>query len=533
MSEGYRDALPPGSQVGPIELGEAIGQGGEGIVYRATHATLGRVLVKEYWPKQIASRGLGLRVEASVARWKADFRHGVERFQMLGERFAALPPHPGVMRVFEVVVDRNTAYMVMEEVGGRALDAALDAGGIGDADAVLRLADELTEALGHLHDNDLLHRDIAPDNIILRDGAEPRAVLIDFSAAKDLVVALTRTREGVMKPGYTPIEQYGDAQELVGPPTDIYALAAVLYRVIAGEAPVDPALRLMRPSAYAALSGRGPAGLSPALVAAVEQALAPHQAERPQTVRAWRRMMGLAVVGEDPAPPAPPPPPPRPRKPRKAPAAAAHAEVASQPPSPPSPPMPPVPPGPPSPPGEDHQRRNRATVAWSAVGVVAAIPLVFLAIAGLSGGSGNSSVANEAIENVAIEDLANATNAVATVEDESTPDPAQGVTREWLVGRWVVNAANCKLEPGTGDTEWVVEDDNSWRLDGGKVIMTASNDSFPVQRVDADHMTIKLPDGTAEFTRCSLKNQYNFDALGQTPTPSPAPDDSFAIELDP
>ena len=85
----------------------------------------------------------------------------------------------------------------------------------------------LLDALDVVHQADFLHRDIAPDNIIIRKGGVP--VLIDFGAARGEIAAHSKTVSALVKPGYSPYEQYAETSRQQGPWTDIYALAATLY----------------------------------------------------------------------------------------------------------------------------------------------------------------------------------------------------------------------------------------------------------------------------------------------------------------
>eukprot|EP01036_Dinobryon_divergens_P032392 gene32392-41965_t len=282
----YQDAQPPGSAFGGLVLEDAIGQGGEGIVYRARHVTLGSVLVKEYWPKQVVSRARSQRAEPSRSAWQDDYRRGVERFQLLGERLAGMS-HPNIMRVHEVVAARNTAYLVMEELDGVTLEAALERGAFSDPADVVNLAGQISEGLRYLHGVGLLHRDIAPDNIIITPGHDWRAVLIDFNAAKDLVARMTQSREAMVKPGYSPIEQYGAGEGEIGPWTDIYAAAAVLYRVITGKPPQDAPRRMLRSAGHDTLAALKPPGYSPAFLATVDRALAANPDDRPRSIDDW------------------------------------------------------------------------------------------------------------------------------------------------------------------------------------------------------------------------------------------------------
>ena len=109
-----------------------------------------------------------------------------------------------------------------------------------------------------IHKAEFLHRDIAPDNIIIRNSGDP--VLIDFGAARSDIAAHSKTKtvSALVKPGYSPYEQYAETSKQQGPWTDIYALAATLYHAVTGKRPPDSPSRMLKdemiPAHDAALS---------------------------------------------------------------------------------------------------------------------------------------------------------------------------------------------------------------------------------------------------------------------------------------
>ena len=142
-----------------------------------------------------------------------------------------------------------------------------------------------------MHGENFLHRDIAPDNIIVRADGTP--VLLDFGAARRAVAEMSRTMTGIVKAGYSPHEQYSSDSRLQGPWSDLYALGGALYRAVTGQAPEEATLRVdqdhVLPAAKAA-KGTLPAGFpvghrrlpqgSPLRAASVRGAAAAHDARR-------------------------------------------------------------------------------------------------------------------------------------------------------------------------------------------------------------------------------------------------------------
>ncbi|MEL6423063.1 MAG: WD40 repeat domain-containing serine/threonine-protein kinase [Pseudomonadota bacterium] len=151
--------------------------------------------------------------------------------------------------------------------------------------AVDALLAPLLDALTLIHRHDFLHRDIAADNILLRRSGAP--VLIDFGSARGEVANQTKTLSALVKPGYSPFEQYASNGRQQGPWTDIYALAATLYLVVTGARPPDAPSRLTEDEYVSALvAAKGP--FRPSFLAAIDHALTLAVADRPQSVDAWR-----------------------------------------------------------------------------------------------------------------------------------------------------------------------------------------------------------------------------------------------------
>ena len=291
----YGDALPMGTRIGAVVLGGAIGQGAEGIVYLAEHKRLGRVVVKEFWPKQIASRSASGAVKESQPGWQDALRNGLKAFADNGRRLCALDPHPNIVRAHELIeIESETAcYLVMQHAQGVALSSLLQSGTALEPKQVLGLAEALTSAAAHLHDNQLIHRDIAPDNVLV--GADmAQAMLIDFNAAKDEVQQASQSVHGLVKAGYSPFEQYAASTNQLDRRSDIYGIAAVLIHAVTGERPPDAVGRMdLGPIAPDPLAGVMPDRYSPAFMAALSHGFALRAADRPESVAAWRQELGL------------------------------------------------------------------------------------------------------------------------------------------------------------------------------------------------------------------------------------------------
>ena len=232
--EKYPNALHPGSILnGKYIVGRVIGQGGFGITYIAKDYQTGeRVAIKEYLPSEFAGRS-GNSVQAFSKDQKENFEYGKEQFLSEAKTLAAFNGDEHIVRIFSFFEENNTAYFAMEYVDGLALDKymAQQGGRLTVAEAN-RLLLPLMESLNKVHAKGIVHRDIAPDNIIVtKDGS---VKLIDFGAARYSTGEKSRSLDVILKHGFAPPEQYM-RRGRQGPFTDVYALAATYYYAITGK----------------------------------------------------------------------------------------------------------------------------------------------------------------------------------------------------------------------------------------------------------------------------------------------------------
>jgi serine/threonine protein kinase len=194
--------------------------------------------------------------------------------------------------VFEA---NSTAYMVMSFERGQSFENWLKALGRPPSQEELdRIAEPLLDALEAMHAVEFLHRDIAPDNIIVRPDGSP--VLLDFGAARRAVGEMSRALTGIVKAGYSPQEQYATDSRLQGPWTDLYAFGGTLYRGVTGRPPDEATLRGMEdrmPSAARAAAG----SYRPGFLAAIDACLGVKIASRPKSVAELRPLLLRASLG--------------------------------------------------------------------------------------------------------------------------------------------------------------------------------------------------------------------------------------------
>lgn len=280
-------ALHAGTElVGDYRIERVLGAGGFGITYLAEEIALGRqVTIKEYFPSDFAARNNEGDAAPRSEGCSGDYRWGLDRFIEEAQTLAKFN-HPNIVRVYRYFRANNTGYMVLHFEEGQSLKGWLK--GLGRAPRQKELDQfiaPLLDALELIHKADFLHRDIAPDNIIIRKDGQP--VLIDFGSARGEIASASKTVSALVKPGYSPYEQYAETSRQQGPWTDIYALGSTLYHAITGKRPPDAPSRMVKDE-YVAAGEVALSAYRPRFLKAIDKSLALPIEGRPQTIAAWR-----------------------------------------------------------------------------------------------------------------------------------------------------------------------------------------------------------------------------------------------------
>lgn len=287
-------ALQPEAKIGRYEVVSILGQGGFGITYRARDVQLGReVAIKEYLPTLLAYRDAGATVQPRSTKVADDFTWGRERFVAEGRTLATLHEATGIVKVFDFLEINGTAYIVMEMLRGDTLEGHLRKNGPMGAAAIERILWPLLDGLEQVHANGFLHRDIKPANILLNANGQP--TLIDFGASRAAMAGRTTAMTAIFTPGYAAVEQMTSAKQ--GPWTDIYGLSATLYHAITG-APPPSAFDRMLDDEYKPLGQLQPPGFSAGLLVGLDAGLAMRASDRPQSIAAWRPLLGMTAAPE-------------------------------------------------------------------------------------------------------------------------------------------------------------------------------------------------------------------------------------------
>ena len=286
--ETHRLALPNGFRLANYELTRVLGKGGFGITYLGEDRHLGRrVAIKELLPDTIVARIKEGHVAAQSEDLASNWEWAKERF-MEEARVLASFKHPNIVEVHQLIEANGTVYMVMDYIEGESYEARLRRiGREADEHSMRLILEPLLAGLEEVHAAGLLHRDIKPDNILLRRGIQP--ILLDFGSARKLLEGTT-PMTSLVTHGYSPIEQY-QVKGKQGPWTDIYALGAVAARAITGEKPPMSADRMSEDD-FVWLSYRGLDGFRPLFMQAIDWALRVKPKDRPQNISEWQASFG-------------------------------------------------------------------------------------------------------------------------------------------------------------------------------------------------------------------------------------------------
>lgn len=220
-------------------IGVAIGFGGFGITYKAWDAQLGMVVaIKEYFPTALVKRAANnIDVCLYSEKGSQEFELGLARFLDEAKSTAKFSSHKNIVNVYDYFEEAGTGYIVMEYLDGLSLKEYIKmCGGSVDVENCLEIFTSVISALRALHNENIVHRDVSPDNIFIC--VPDKVKLIDFGAARISNDIIERTMSIVLKPGYAPPEQYRSNGKQ-GPWTDVYALGATMYRTLTGIIPTE------------------------------------------------------------------------------------------------------------------------------------------------------------------------------------------------------------------------------------------------------------------------------------------------------
>lgn len=282
--------LKPGTELqnGRYRIIRTLGQGGFGITYEAEQVALHRkVAIKEFFMKEYCERNestshVTLGATEGSKNLVARFR---DKFFKEALMIAGLD-HPNIVKIHDVFEENGTAYYSMEYIIGGSLKELIARQGKLSEGLALKYMTEVGEALQYVHDKKILHFDIKPSNIMLRESGT--AALIDFGVSKHFDEGgrvTSSTPVGISK-GYAPLEQYRQEEiSIFKPATDIYAFGATLYSLVTGLTPPDAH------DVYEEGEIHLPENLSENMKRVIAALTQPRQKDRPQNMRAVLPML--------------------------------------------------------------------------------------------------------------------------------------------------------------------------------------------------------------------------------------------------
>jgi formylglycine-generating enzyme required for sulfatase activity/serine/threonine protein kinase len=219
---------PAGTFAG-YDLLEEVGRGGMGVVFKARHKSLDRIVAL----KVLRSDGTG---------------EERKRFDREAQAVARLQ-HPNIVQVYEVGESAGQAFVSLEFVDGQSLARRLHGTPL-PARQAAALVEILARAMQYAHDKGVIHRDLKPSNIMMRqaDGTD-EPVIVDFGLARCIEpgsARLTATGLSIGTWQYMTPEQLCGEPDALGPGCDIYALGVIMYELLTGRLPYDAAGQVVR-----------------------------------------------------------------------------------------------------------------------------------------------------------------------------------------------------------------------------------------------------------------------------------------------
>jgi serine/threonine protein kinase len=286
MAQQANHALPAGYQIDEYRIERQLSLGGFSIVYLALDSKGTRVAIKEYLPNSLALRGEGEITPNISPEHAGAFRYGMKCFFEEGRALAKLA-HPNVVRVLNFFRANETVYMVMDFEEGATLQEYIQRRQKPVSENFLRnVFTRVLNGLREVHTHKLLHLDLKPSNIYLRDDGTP--MLIDFGAARQTLALDTPMLKPMYTPGFASPEHY--QRESLGPWSDIYSIGASMYACISLSAPQAADLRQTKDQLVPAMV-RWEGKYSDQLLETIDWCLCLNHLYRPQSVFALQKAL--------------------------------------------------------------------------------------------------------------------------------------------------------------------------------------------------------------------------------------------------
>jgi eukaryotic-like serine/threonine-protein kinase len=263
-------------QDGKYTIEQELGEGGFGITYRA----------KDHNGRYVVIKTLNDKVQRrpDFTRFQQDFLNEAIKLAKCN--------HPHIVQIDEVIHEDTLWCIVMEYIDGENLAHQVENKGLLPEAEALRYIQQIGEALTVVHNNGLLHRDVKPQNIMLR-ADKSEAILIDFGIAREFSQNLTQTHTQMLADGFSPIEQY-DKRAKRGAFIDVYALAATLYCLLTGEVPTIAPIRAIGTPLEEPKTINS--SISERVNQAILQGMEIKPENRPQSIEEWFSLLNIQSV---------------------------------------------------------------------------------------------------------------------------------------------------------------------------------------------------------------------------------------------
>jgi WD40 repeat protein len=251
-ASGGEPAQPPDDlraftrlRVGDYELLEEVGRGGMGVVFRARHLRLGRIVALKMIPSGALARTEDLQRFETEASAAAQLQHG------------------NIVALYEVGAFENQPFFSMEYISGTSLAERVSLGPLASRRAAAYL-EATARAVHYAHGRGILHRDLKPGNVLVDEHDQPKVT--DFGLAKLMTTDSSQTRTGAVlgTPSYMSPEQAAGRKD-IGPASDVYSLGAILYELLTGRPPFAGATPLATLRLVAEQEPLSPRLLNPAV----------------------------------------------------------------------------------------------------------------------------------------------------------------------------------------------------------------------------------------------------------------------------
>lgn len=292
------DALPPGYRFDEFEIQEVIDSTNTGIVYRAWDHQLERAIaIREFMPRALTVRSDNMRLVLRSKQDGTEFNAGLNRFIQEARQLAHFN-HPNLLQVLRFWTLNETAYIATLFYSGITLaELQQQQPGMFDEAWIRGVLPMLCGALAALHSGGYIHRDLSLKSIQIQDNGIP--LLLNFAASRRNASGMSDESKTLLHAGFAPLEQYTeDLENQLGPWTDIYALGAVLYTLITGNAPQASVARSIQDSCTSLADGQL-AGYSTSLLTAIDRALSLKPENRPQSIEEFADLAGIDLGAGD------------------------------------------------------------------------------------------------------------------------------------------------------------------------------------------------------------------------------------------